>query len=231
METLVERICRKYSSWKIAPAPELMTYAMTCDEYSLDRIGVDELQTGLCEYMDSSASRSRALSEALGRTKEPPMADVFTEATNMLVDAMARSPGLSDLNIKVFSEKNLNLPRGGYLKPDVSIWKGDKLAAVVECKTSLGRRRQDWLMDYEKRAEDLSTLGLSSSALFLLVETEQTWGGFPASDTRTSTTWFTLCPQGSWHGGGKTGESKLQEKQYPNVVKKLRQSIEKTLFG
>lgn len=228
---LVERIKKSYENWSIVPAPELIDYAEKCDSYSADEIDSDEIQNAICEYMDQTAGRVRALSSALGRTKEPPLADVFTEATNMLVDAMMRSKELSHLDIKVFSEKNLRLPGGGYRKPDVSLWKGDQLIGVIECKTCLGRRRDDWLADYEKRAAELSELKLPNNALFLFVETEQTWSGFPASDNRTLTTWFTLCPKGSWHGGGKTGELPLHEKQHPGIVEKFRSSLTRVILA
>jgi hypothetical protein len=227
---LVERITKSYLNWSIEPASELMTYAQKCDSYAEGSINSSEIQTAICEYMDQVASRSRALSSVLGRTKEPPMADVFTEATNMLVDAITRTNALAHLGISVSSEKNLKLPQGGYRKPDVSLWKEDKLVGVIECKTCLGRRRDDWQNDYEKRVEEFAALGLKSDALFLLVETEQTWCGFSPTDPRTAVSWFTLCPKGAWHGGGKTGESKLRDKQFPDVVEKFRVSLSKVLL-
>lgn len=222
---LVERIKKSYENWSIVPAQELTIYAEKCDKYSDGEIDSTEIQNAICEYMDQSAGRARALSSALGRTKEPPMADVFTEATNMLVDAMMRSKELSHLGVKVFSEKNLRLPKGGFRKPDVSLWRGDRLVGVVECKTCLGHRRDDWQDDYERRVAEFSDLNLPQEALFLLVETEQTWCGFPETDTRTLKTWFTLCPRGAWHGGGKTGELKLREKQHAGIVEKFRSAL------
>jgi len=218
---LVERIKKSYANWSITPAVELLTYAQKCDDYANDAITSDIMQIAICEYMDKAAARARALSSALGRTKEPPMADVFTEATNMLVDSIVSG---RDSSIKVFSEKNVKL-KCGYRKPDVSIWKNDKLIGVVECKTCLGRRRDDWLNDYEKRVAELSELRLTESRVVLFVETEQTWQGFPASDPRTLKTWFTLCPKGAWHGGGKTGEVKLVEKQNVGIVDKFKTRI------
>ena len=218
---LVERIKKSYENWSITPVSELMNYAKKCDDYAIDEITSTAMQAAICEYMDQSAGRARALSASLGRTKEPPMADVFTEATNMLVDAIVRS---KRTDVKVFSEKNVKL-KCGYRKPDVSIWKNDKLIGVVECKTCLGRRRDDWKNDYEKRVAELSELQLTESQIVLFVETEQTWQGFPADDPRTLKTWFTLCPKGSWHGGGKTGEVKLAEKQNAGIVDKFRDRI------
>lgn len=219
--SLVERIKKSYANWSITPAAELLTYAQKCDDYAIDVITSDVMQASICEYMDQAAGRARALSSALGRTKEPPMADVFTEATNMLVDSIVRG---RDSSVKVFSEKNVKL-KCGYRKPDVSIWKNDELIGVVECKTCLGRRRDDWLNDYEKRVDELSELKLTESRVVLFVETEQTWQGFPASDPRTLKTWFTLCPKGAWHGGGKTGEVKLVEKQNVGIVDKFKTRI------
>lgn len=222
---LIERISESYSNWSMKPAEELVVYARKCDDYASGKISSSEVQSAICEYMDTVAARSRALSTVLGRTKEPPLADVFTEATNMLADAIVRSKELVHLGISVSSEKNLKLPQGGYRKPDVSLWKNDKLVGVIECKTCLGRRRDDWLDDYEKRVSEFESFGLNPEAVFLLVETEQTWCGFPATDSRTLKTWFTLCPRGAWHGGGKTGELKLVEKQHPGIVEKFRSAL------
>lgn len=221
MKTITDKIKESFSAFSIKPNDELLAYAEACDAYSTETIDSAEMQNALCSYMDSCASRSRALSAAVGRTKEPPMADVFTEATNMLVDAIVRG---KDPNVKVFSEKNVKL-KCGYRKPDVSIWKNDKLIGVVECKTCLGRRRDDWQKDYEKRVSELSELQLTESQVILFVETEQTWQGFPTTDARTLKTWFTLCPKGSWHGGGKTGEVKLREKQNEGIVDKFKTRV------
>lgn len=228
---LIERINESYKKWSIDPAEELLIYAQRCDDYAAGKIDSSTIQTGICEYMDTVAARSRALSKALGRTKEPPLADVFTEATNMLVDAIVRSKDLAHLNITVSSEKNLRLPQGGFRKPDVSLWKNDRLVGVIECKTCLGRRRDDWLDDYDKRVAEFASLGLEKEAVFLMVETEQTWCGFPSTDARTSTAWFTLCPKGAWHGGGKTGESPLREKQFHGVVEKFKNSLSQQLVS
>lgn len=224
-KTLVERIEESCKEWSVIPSAELMTYATACDAYAAGKLSSDEMQDSLCDYMDGAAGRGRALSAALNRTKEPPMADVFTEATNMLVDAIVRSKNLKDKNLTVFSEKNLRLPVGGFRKPDVSIWKDGKLLAAVECKTCLGHRRNDWLSDYDKRVTEFGTIGLPAEALILFVETEQTWYGFPATDPRTHKSWFTLCPKGAWHGGGKTGEIKLRLKQNAGIVEMLRKAI------
>lgn len=222
---LIERIKTAYERWSMIPSSELTLYAEKCDAYALGEIDSEAMQNGICEYMDQAAGRARAISSAVGRTKEPPLADVFTEATNMFVDAITRGEELSHLNIKVFSEKNICLPKKGYRKPDVSLWKNEKLICIIECKTCLGRQRDSWLDDYEKRVNEFSEIGLSKEALFLLVETEQTWSGFPSADARTLKTWFTLCPKGSWHGGGKTGEVKLQEKQHVGIVEKFKTSL------
>jgi len=224
-KTLVNRIEASCKEWSVIPSSELMTYAAACDAYAAGDLTSDQMQDSICDYMDNTAGRMRALSAALGRIKEPPLADVFTEATNMLVDAIVRSSALANKNLTVYSEKNLRLPMGGYRKPDVSIWRGDKLVAAVECKTCLGHRRNDWLADYDKRVVEFGSLGLPAEALILFVETEQTWYGFPATDKRTLKSWFTLCPKGAWHGGGKTGEIKLRLKQNKDIVEMLRKAI------
>ena len=225
MKSLIDRINEKYSFWNINPSPELVQYASSCDDYAFQKIDSATIQTSLCEYLDAMASRSRALSEVINRTKEPPLADVFTEATNMLVDSIIRLPELSKRNLQVFSEKNLKLSQGRYRKPDVSIWQDDKLICVVECKTCLGRSRQIWMKDYENRVNEFSQIGLTPSSLILFVATATGWGGFPKDDERTLTSWFTLCPQGTWYGGGKAGEVRLNSLQCFGTVEKLKETI------
>jgi len=183
------------------------------------------MQNELCNYLDTSALRVRSISDALGRVKEPPMSEIVTEAVNMLVDSITRRREFSHLQLTISSERNVKLPCGRYRKPDVGIWSNGRLKLVVECKTSLGRKRDEWSQDYDARLQEFVSIGLDASSLLLFVATDQTWKGFPPDDPRLRKSWFSLCRTGSWFGGGKTGETLLFLKQHANVVRDFRSSI------
>ena len=230
MKTLLERIKKSYEGIDIQPANELLNYSNACDSYAEGVLGFSEMQNEICTYLDQSALRGRALSIALGRVKEPPLADIFTEATNMLVDAIVRTKELREKNITIASEKNIKLPNGGFRKPDVSIWCNNQLVAVVECKTCLGRARNIWLSEYDKRVNEFNTFGLKKDRIILFVETEQGWGGFSKLDPRINDVWFALCPPGTWHGGGKTGEFSLLAKQHSGIVESIHNKIKSIIL-
>jgi hypothetical protein len=231
MATLIERITDRCGFRNVVPVPELLDYAAECDKYSSLDITSDEMQDALCRYLDASSIRGRSLSEALGRVKEPPLSEVVTEATNMLVDSIIRTPELRSMNLQIHSEKNVKLPAGGYRKPDVGIWKDDQLLVVVECKTSLGHRRNDWLDDYNKRVFEFEGVNVPSDSMLLFVGSEHTWKGFPRHDSRFLSTWFPLAPTGAWHGGGKTGELPLSKKNNKGVIEIFASTIKKIVLA
>ena len=225
MNSLKSRISDRFASRGLKPVDELIRYATACDDYADLKIDSATMQLEMCTYLDASALRFRSLSEALGRVKEPSISEIVTESVTMLVDSIARSPALKDLQLEVSSERNVKLPVGGYRKPDVGIWKNDKLSLVVECKTCLGRRRKEWMDDYGSRLKEFESVGLSKEAFMLFVGTDTTWKGFPSGDPRVSKNWFSLCPVGTWYGSGKAGEVTLCEKQREGVVESFRNAI------
>ena len=166
------------------------------------------VQVSLCEYLDAVAIRGRSISAVVGRTREPPLADVLTEGVALLMDGMRRTSRLRDLDLSISSERVVRLEGGGSIKPDVSIWRAGRLVAVIECKTNLGYSRTEWQQKYEERVSILSAGGLSATAVFLVVATETNWGGFPL-DVRTGRQWLALCERGTWFGGGKSREVPL----------------------
>lgn len=225
MKNLVSRIQERYSLRGIQPSQELLSYAAACDKHAEDELSVDELQNEMCKYLDTSSLRFRCLSEALGRIKEPSVSEIVTESITMFVDSVVRTPQLRSKNLSVLSEKNVRLPSGESRKPDVSIWDGEKMKVVIECKTCLGRRRKEWMDDFQKRVQEFSALGVDKSSMLLFVGTDNTWKGFPPGDVRVRQTWFSLCPVGTWYGGGKAGEVPLVKKQHQGTLLALKNVI------
>lgn len=219
--SIVTRISTALSLCGMTPQLELLKYALACDSYSSGLLSADELQREICIYLDDAAKRSRMMSEVLSRKKEPPISEVFTEAAIMLFDAIIRSEPFTKFGWKVTSENNIKIFDKKYIKPDVAIWKDEKLIAVIECKTSLGFARNAWKSDFENRVELLKSVGVKEEAVFLFVASENCWQGFSEDDPRTLKTWFSLCPKNTWFGGGKQGEEKLSNLMYPGRLSKM----------
>lgn len=220
-DSIVTRISTALSTCGMTPQLELMKYALACDSYSSGLITADKLQHEMCIFLDETARRSRTMSEVLSRKKEPAISEVFTEATIMLFDSIVRSESFSKLGWKVTSENNIKVFDKKYIKPDVALWKNEKLIAVIECKTSLGFARNTWESDFKNRVELLKNVGVKEQAVFLFVASENCWQGFSTDDPRTLKTWFSLCPKNTWFGGGKQGEQKLSNLMYPGRLLKM----------
>lgn len=224
-ESLLSRISNALLKEGLNPAQEMVAYAILCDSYADGSIDEEQLQKGLCVYLDQVARRSRAISSVINRVKEPTIAEVFTEATMMWVDAMLRSPRFKHLGWTSSSETSIVLDTGKYIKPDVAIWKGDKIVAIIECKTSLGRARKEWEAAFEERVASLVKKDIKEDSIFLFVASENCWQGFHPDNPRTLKTWFALCPKHTWFGGGKQGERKLSEVMYPTHLGKMIQRL------
>ncbi|NBP01807.1 MAG: hypothetical protein EBU90_17055 [Proteobacteria bacterium] len=222
---LLSRISSTMMCDGLSPTQEMITYAIACDSYADGTISAEELQLGMCKYLDQSARRSRSLSEVINRIKEPSISEVFTECTIMMIDAVLRSKDFIHKGLKVTSENNIKIDKGKYVKPDVAIWRDDRIIGVIECKTSLGRARNEWENSFNERIKIFESVGINKDFVFLFVATENCWQGFPAADPRTMSTWFSICPKGTWFGGGKQGEVKLSEKMNKESLAKLIEKL------
>jgi len=225
-KTLLSRISASMLKDGLSPTLEMMSYALVCDEYAAGCATEDQLQLAMCNYLDQSARRSRSLSEVINRVKEPPISEIFTECTIMMVDAVIRSPLFAHRSLHVSSENNIKIGNGKYIKPDVAIWSDDKIIGVIECKTSLGRARNEWKNDFEERIKIFESVELKRDSVFFLVATENCWQGFSVDDPNTHHTRFSLCPRGTWFGGGKQGEVKLSDKMNQGCLKKLIERLQ-----
>ena len=78
--------------------------------------------------------------------------------------------------MQAHSERKINKDRNA-IRPDISIWKKDKVVAIIECKTQLGWNRKDWEKHYGDRDRILK-MDFPKAKSFLLVMTGQNWKGF-----------------------------------------------------
>ena len=228
---LLTRVCDSLAKEGLSPTCEMTEYIVACDKYAIGELSANEFQFSLCSYLDMCARRSRAISGVIGRIKEPSISEVFTEATMMMIDGVLRSRAFKHLRLRASSENNLKIENGKYLKPDVAIWNNDKIIAVIECKTSLGRSRKEWQRLFEERVQVLGSIGIKEESILLFVASENSWQGFSKDDPRTLKTWFSLCPKGSWFGGGKQGEKKLSDKMYEGHLAKLIEQLQNLTNG
>lgn len=228
-DVLEERLRESHRKRGSQPTPEILAYARAVDLFAVGRSDADSVQRSLCEYLDAVALRGRAVSDAVGRTREPPLADVLTEGVALLVDGVVRAPELASHRLTVASEKGVPIPGHKTLKPDVSVWLGEKLLSVVECKTNLGYSRNGWLGPYEQRTAAFARVGVPEEAVLLVVATETNWEGFPSawSDPRAGRQWITLAKRGTWFGGGKSkgSEHPLARMRSPGAVEAIVNSL------
>ena len=231
---LHERLLESHRKRGAQPTPEILAYARAVDLFAAGCSDADSVQHSLCEYLDAVALRGRAVSDAVGRTREPPLADVFTEGVALMMDGIVRAPEFAHHRLKVASEKGVSIPGYKTLKPDVSVWSGAKLLSVVECKTNLGYARNGWQGPFEERASAFTRVGVPADAVLMVVATETNWEGFPSpsSDPRTGRQWITLAKRGTWFGGGKSKGSQhpLARMQSPGAVKAIVDSLRRTIL-
>ncbi|QNR83594.1 hypothetical protein H9N25_16785 [Pedobacter riviphilus] len=79
-------------------------------------------------------------------------------------------------NLEVHSERQIRKNKNS-IRPDISIWNGDEVVAIIECKTQLGWNRDNWEQQYLDRHIKLQTEFPNAKSL-LLVMTGVNWGGF-----------------------------------------------------
>lgn len=93
-------------------------------------------------------------------------------------------------SLTLCSEKQIR-PHRGAIRPDISIWRGDEVIAIVECKTQLGWNRKNWEKDFIKR-EGILESEYPSAKAFLVVMTSNNWPGFGSKNEKVGKQYFAL---------------------------------------
>lgn len=122
----------------------------------------------------------------LGKRLSPAGSDFFVETVLFYLNFYLNkySP-----NLMAISEKAI-IPKRGSIRPDISIWNGDEVVAIIECKTQLGWSRNSWESDFIKREKKLKE-SFSNANAYLLVMTSNNWGGF-GDNENVGNKYFTL---------------------------------------
>ena len=153
----------------------------------------------------------------LNKRNVAPGADFFVETVAFYLKLFLEK---RKKNIEVHSERKVK-PEMGAMKPDISIWKGDELIAIIECKTNLGWNREGWERDFNKRESRLKKIFPKANA-FLLVLTSINWPGFDDSDERVGKQFFCLSSEGIRKIKNKPIESVIEnsiEKLFSQILK------------
>lgn len=96
--------------------------------------------------------------------------------------------------VEVHSERQIQRTRGA-IKPDISVWRGDEVIAIIECKTQLGWNRKNWQQDFNKREKKLKRLFPNAKA-FLVVMCSENWAGFDSETKGVGLRFF--CLSSKW---------------------------------
>jgi len=102
-----------------------------------------------------------------------------------------------NIDLTICSEIKLK-PKTGIIRPDISIWKDDKVIAIIECKTNLGWIRKTWEKDFLRREKKLKRINKTASAYLLILSSINGPGFDPCGDRdddRVGTQYFSLSNQ------------------------------------
>jgi hypothetical protein len=109
----------------------------------------------------------------LGKKVAQAGSDFFVETVLFFLKLFNDVEGL---NLEIASERTIQRKRNA-MRPDISIWRGSELLAVVECKTQMGWSRHNWKFDFENRERKLKEV-FPEAKMFLVVMSSCNWSGF-----------------------------------------------------
>ena len=129
----------------------------------------------------------------LDKKSVSPASDFFVETVVFYLKLL-----LEQRNKKVSVKSEVRFDIKGtkkYMKPDISIWRGNKVLAIIECKTNLGFARKRWESDFTTRKQQLK-LAFPKAKAYLLVLSSKNWPGFDKGDKRVNSEFFALSNTG-----------------------------------
>ena len=127
------------------------------------------------------------IKEFLNKRYLPAGSDFFVETIAFYLKVIL---DIENIGLEVHSERQIRQKKGT-IRPDISVWKNNKVVAIVECKTQLGWNRDKWEEDFKKRESKLKKEFPNAKA-FLVVMTSKNWPGFPADNKKVGEQYFTL---------------------------------------
>lgn len=145
------------------------------------------------DYSKITINRLRAFYQAQDQTKGFLNKQVAQAGADFFVETILFSIKLfieiHELNLEVYSERSIRICSKS-IRPDISLWREDRLIAVIECKTQLGWLRHRWSSHIQDREQKIRSV-CPEASVFWLVMTSCNWPGF-GDDPRISQTLFCL---------------------------------------
>ena len=169
-----------------APGRELAAAFASARAVGPPDLSKDELTEAVLLRLRSFLLTQDTIKAELKKVYAAPAADFFVETVAFFLEVALSGLGTG---LEVASERNA-VKKSGSLRPDISVWRGDKLLVAIECKTQLGWNRDGWLKDFEDRESRLRD-ECPDARLFLLVMTASNWPGF-GDDSRVGKQFFVL---------------------------------------
>ena len=154
--------------------------------------------------MKAYYSTQNKIKEFLNKRYLPAASDFFVETIVFYLKVIF---DIKDIGLEVHSERQIRSERGA-IRPDISIWKNNKVVAIVECKTQLGWNRDKWEKDFKNR-EDKLKVEFPNAKAFLVVMTSKNWSGFTDDDKKVGEQYFTLS---------STWPKNISEDKIDNVI-------------
>lgn len=146
------------------------------NEYSFD-LEKKDISVAILERLRVFYKTQQETKSFLNKRYQTAGADFFVETIIFFIQLYLKSEGSI---LEVHSERQIR-PKKRMIRPDISIWKGDEVLAIIECKTQLGWNRNNWEKDFNSRKQKL-TNEFPNAKAFLLVMTGLNWNGFGNSE-------------------------------------------------
>lgn len=162
-------------------------------DYTFDLRKRDISKTILLRMMAYSQTHYK-IKGLLDKRLVPAASDFFVETVTFYLKLFLKSRSRA---VEVHSERKIQRTRGA-IKPDISVWQGDEVIAIIECKTQLGWNRNDWQRDFNKREKKLKRLFPNAKA-FLVVMCSENWAGFDAEIKGVGQRFFCLSSEWPRH--------------------------------
>jgi len=128
------------------------------------------------------------INQLLNRGIVPAASDIFTETVLFYLSAFLKSS-----NIPLIAKSEIFIGENLRIKPDISLWStSGEFVGFIECKTQLGRSRDNWEENFESRVESVRKV-YPNALSFLVVMTESNWQGF-RNNPNVGRRYFCLLP-------------------------------------
>lgn len=155
--------------------------------------------TGSFDYSQAITNRLRAfylsqlgMKDFLDKKVAQAGSDFFVETVLFFLKLFN---DVEDLGLEIKSEQAIQRRRNA-LRPDITIWSGSELLAVIECKTQLGWHRSAWDSHFKDRENKIKEV-FPNAQIFLVVMSGSNWPGF-GDDPRVGEQLFCLLKSGIW---------------------------------